>query len=444
MPNTPRTPGIAKQRLSPVQLAAQLEGSLPVLSAHEARTQAARCLGCHDAPCVAATPLRTDLPLALRQIAQNVPIAAARTLSEAGPLAGIAADLGVFDRDEEQACVLGAGTLPIGALKRYALAQAAMVGRARRARKTGKTIAVIGAGAAGLTVAHHLMQLGHGVALFDRGDQPGGMLMSGAGGDCLDMDQARAAIDRILGRDEMSVHFGCDFGRDITLPELQSEYGAVVLAIGLQQARILAGQEAPDFLIEADPAMTFLRDLRRAESPGDIAIGRSVVVIGGGAVAVDIARQARNLGAENVTLAYRRGRSDMGAPELAVERALQQGVHFLNHVQPLEYSGLLKPDSILLERTDVIEGMVRGSGESFRIPADQVFLAIGQDLGPVPEEIYVEGGQIAVSKSGLTSVAQVWAAGACAKGGEGRLPQTLAQARGVAVAVDRSLKGGRG
>ena len=211
MPNSPRTPGIAKQRLSPVQLAAQLEGKPPDLSAHEARSQAARCLGCHDAPCVAASPLRTDLPLALRQIAQNVPIAAARTLSEAGPLAGIAADLGVFDRDEEDACVLGAsgfGALPIWALKRYALAQAAMVGRARRARKTGKTIAVIGAGAAGLTVAHHLMQLGHGVSQFDRGDQPGGMLLAGAGGDCLDLDQVRAAIDRIIGRDEMSVHFG--------------------------------------------------------------------------------------------------------------------------------------------------------------------------------------------------------------------------------------------
>jgi glutamate synthase (NADPH/NADH) small chain len=166
------------------------------------------------------------------------------------------------------------------------------------------------------------------------------------------------------------------------------------------------------------------------------------VVIGGGMTAVDAAVQSKLLGAESVTIAYRRGADRMGASKFEQDLAASHGVRILFNVMPVAVHGNGAATEIELEYTEDRDGRLTGTGETFRLAADQVFRAIGQTLTDAPEGIEIVGGKIAVNGAGRTSLAGVWAGGDCAQGGEDLTVTAVAEGRDAAEDIHATLMGG--
>jgi glutamate synthase (NADPH/NADH) small chain len=166
-----------------------------------------------------------------------------------------------------------------------------------------------------------------------------------------------------------------------------------------------------------------------------------VVVIGGGMTAVDAAVQSKLLGAENVTIAYRRGQSAMNASRYEQDLATSKGVKILTGLQPKALHGNGAVQEIELEYTSSDGGGLKGTGETIRIAADQVFMAIGQSLEGTPEGLKLERGKIAVSETGRSSLKGVWAGGDCATGGEDLTVTAVAHGRDAAEDIHTALMG---
>jgi glutamate synthase (NADPH/NADH) small chain len=163
------------------------------------------------------------------------------------------------------------------------------------------------------------------------------------------------------------------------------------------------------------------------------------VVIGGGMTAVDAAVQSRLLGAENVTLVYRRGRDRMGASRFEQDLAAQKGVRIVAGAAPLRLTGNGAVAEIEFEYTEDGPDGLRGTGRTFRLRADQVFRAIGQTLEGAPEGLDIAGGKIAVTGPGRTSLPGVWAGGDCASGGDDLTVTAVAEGRDAAEDMHRNL-----
>jgi glutamate synthase (NADPH/NADH) small chain len=193
-------------------------------------------------------------------------------------------------------------------------------------------------------------------------------------------------------------------------------------------------------------AVDFIADLRQAKDLGKLAIGRRVVVIGGGMTAIDAAIQSKLLGAEEVTICYRRGAEAMKASRYEQELAASKGVtirHWLAPKRIHDKKGKLR--TIELEYTEVRNGKLKGSGETIEIACDQVFKAIGQmlvadDLG-VGGRLELERGKIRIDKEGCTSLAGVWAGGDCSSTGDDLTVSAVAQGRDAAESIHRALAG---
>src|SRR5690606_32791490 len=210
-------------------------------------------------------------------------------------------------------------------------------------------------------------------------------------------------------------------GQNITLDALQANYDAVFLAMGLPGVNDLnlAGEDAPNVL----DAVDYIANLRQAKDLSMLPVGRNVVVIGGGMTAIDIAIQTKKLGAENVTIVYRRGQERMNASAYEQELAQIHGVTIRHWLQPhsLERNDDGTVHSIVFEYTDTIEGRLRGTGEYLVLEADQVFKAIGQNFIQEPllsAGIALSKGRISVDDERRTSVEGIWAGGDCVAGGQ--------------------------
>jgi glutamate synthase (NADPH/NADH) small chain len=173
-----------------------------------------------------------------------------------------------------------------------------------------------------------------------------------------------------------------------------------------------------------------------------IPVGRNVVVIGGGMTAVDAAVQSKLLGAETVTIVYRRGREKMSASGYEQEHATSHGVRIIHNARPVAVHGNGTTAEVEFEYTvDGPDGLA-GTGETFRLAADQVFKAIGQTLDGAPGGLKLEGGKIAVTDTGRTSVPMVWAGGDCAAGGEDLTVTAVAEGRDAAEDIHAMLTAG--
>ena len=188
-------------------------------------------------------------------------------------------------------------------------------------------------------------------------------------------------------------------------------------------------------------AVEFISDLRQSVDLSKLPVGRNVVVIGGGMTAVDAAVQSRLLGAENVTMAYRRGRDQMAASAFEQDLATSKGVRILYNVQPVAVHGNGAVAEVELEYTKTENGKLTGTGESFRIAVDQLLSAIGQKLDTMPEGLTLEGGKIAVSADGKTSLDGVWAGGDVASGGDDLTVTAVAEGRDAAEDIHATLIG---
>lgn len=440
MTANPLAEGIVAGRLDPAAYADHFADLHPPLDDHEALVAADRCYFCHDAPCITACPTDIDIPLFIRQIATGTPEAAAKTIFDQNILGGMCARVCPTETLCEQACVRekaeGKPVL-IGQLQRYATdtLMAQGVHPFTRAAPTGKRVAVVGAGPAGLSCAHRLAMLGHDVTVFDARPKAGGLNEYGIAAYKSVDGFAEAEVNWLLKIGGITIKTGAALGRDVTLAELQADHDAVFLGMGLGGVNAL-GVEGADKVGVLD-AVDFIEDLRQSTDLAQLPIGRDVVVIGGGMTAVDAAVQAKLLGALNVSLVYRRGRDRMNASPYEQDLAASKGVRIITNASPVAIHGNGSVREIEFEYTD---NDLKPTGQRVRLAADQVFKAIGQTLtgANLPN---LQNGKIAVTGAGRTSTPGIWAGGDCATGGDDLTVTAVAEGRDAAMDIHSALMG---
>ena len=442
MANSLFTAGVVAGRLPPETVQANFSDLHPPLDAHEAAVAADRCYFCFDAPCMAACPTAIDIPMFIRQIQTGLPEAAARTIFEQNILGGMCARVCPTETLCEEACVRNEAEgqpVEIGRLQRYATDALMEKGEHpfTRAAPTGKRVAVVGAGPAGLACAHRLAMHGHEVVIYDARPKPGGLNEYGIAAYKAPGGFASAEVEWLLKIGGITIENGRALGRDFTLEELRETHDAVFLGIGL--AGVNALQVPGEDMKNTVDAVDFIADLRQASDLARLPIGRDVVVIGGGMTAIDAAVQARLLGALNVTLVYRRGRERMAASAYEQELAAARGVHIITNARPVAVHGNGAVREVEFEYTVEEGGALKGTGETFRLTADQVFKAIGQRLEGAPEGLEISGGKIAVDATGRTSLEGVWAGGDCASGGDDLTVTAVAEGRDAAEDIHAAL-----
>ncbi|WP_018858250.1 NAD(P)-dependent oxidoreductase [Rhizobium sp. 42MFCr.1] len=439
--------GIRAGRLSPAEYDSNFSDLHPRLDKHEALVAADRCYFCYDAPCMTACPTSIDIPLFIRQIATGNPIGSAKTIFDQNILGGMCARVCPTEDLCEQACVRNTAEerpVEIGRLQRYATDTAMEADKQfySRAASTGRKIAVVGAGPAGLAAAHRLAVKGHDVVIYDAKPKSGGLNEYGIATYKAVDDFAQKEVDYVLAIGGIEVRHNQQLGRNFSLADLQSQYDAVFLGIGLSGVNALRveGENLPG----VDDAVDFIAGLRQAADKGDIAVGRRVVVLGGGMTAIDAAVQAKLLGAEEVTICYRRGKEHMNASEFEQDLATSRGViirHWLAPKSILAQDG--KVAAIEVEYTKLVDGRLSTTGETGVIAADQIFKAIGQTLDTSSlGALRLESGRIAVDTDGKTSLDGVWAGGDCVFGGDDLTVAAVAQGRDAAESINRMLAAG--
>ncbi|NHB77174.1 NAD(P)-dependent oxidoreductase [Rhodobacter calidifons] len=438
MSNSPLTPGIVPGRLQAEAYARNFADHEPPLDRHEARVAADRCYFCHDAPCIAACPTSIDIPLFIRQIATGTPEAAATTIWSQNILGGICARVCPTETLCEEACVREAAEgkpVEIGRLQRYAtdVAMARGLHPFTRGAPTGKRVAVVGAGPAGLACAHRLAMHGHDVVVFERRPKAGGLNEYGIASYKATGGFAQKEVDWLLSIGGIELRCGVELGRDVTLSQLEAEYDAVFLGIGL--AGVNALRAPGEDKAGVRDAVDFIAELRQTADLATLPIGRDVVVIGGGMTAVDAAVQSKLLGAENVTIVYRRGQEKMSASAYEQDHATSVGVRIICNAMPVAIHGNGAVREVELAYTVETPEGLKPTGETFRLKADQVFKAIGQTLAGAPEGLAVAGGKFA------GPAGRVWVGGDCAAGGEDLTVTAVAEGRDAAEAIHQRLTG---
>lgn len=439
-----RASGVAAGRLDKETAEANFDDLHPAYASHEAMVAADRCYFCHDAPCITACPTAIDIPLFIRQIATGTPEAAAETILEQNILGGMCARVCPTETLCEQACVREAAEgkpVEIGRLQRHATdtLMAQGVHPFERAARSGKTVAVVGAGPAGLACAHRLAMLGHDAVIFEARAKGGGLNEFGIAAYKSTQDFAQKELDWLLKIGGIEIRYGQALGDTISLSGLREEFDAVFLGMGLGgvNALSLEGEGTGNVL----DAVDFIADLRQAEDMTQLPVGRRVVVIGGGMTAVDAAVQSKLLGAEDVTIVYRRGSDAMSASKFEQDLAQQKGVRILCNAAPVGIEGNGSLTGVTFAYTDTRGGKLVTTDETFTLPADQLFKAIGQTLDGAPEDLALERGKIAVVAAGRTSVDGVWAGGDCALGGDDLTVTAVAEGRDAALDIHAKLAG---
>lgn len=378
-----------------------------------------RCLFCFDAPCTHACPTHIDIPRFIGKIATENLAGSARTILESNLLGATCARVCPVQELCEGACVLGKDHKPImiGRLQRYAMdylnGNIALVLSA--APPTGQKVAIIGTGAAGLSCAGELAKLGHSVTLFERRSMPGGLSTYGiiALREPVAVALAEVEMIRQLG---VQIETGIDIDRD-RFAKLQSECNAVFLSIGLGQTPPLdiPGEEY------ALDGLSYIEDSKIDRH--HLSIGRQVVVIGAGNTAIDCATVAARLGAERVTIVYRRTQAEMTAYSHEYEFIRKEGVDFQFLTQPVRIlhnaEGVTGVECLRMALAGLDEsGRARPEPiphSEFILPADQAVKAIGQQKPSLIASLGLaaERGYIKVNHDFETSLPNVYAGGDC-------------------------------
>ncbi len=436
--------GIVAGRLTADEIATNFSDLHPAHAPHEASVAADRCYFCYDAPCVTACPTEIDIPLFLRQIQSGQPESAARTIFDQNILGGMCARVCPTETLCQEACVRETAEgkpVEIGRLQRYATDALMATGQHPyvRAAPTGKTVVVVGAGPAGLACAHRLAVLGHEVVVHEAKSKSGGLNEFGIAAYKATNDFARLEVEWLLEIGGITIQNNSAFGSDIGLSDLQNQYDAVFFSIGLGGVNSLHAEGVD--LNGVHHAVDFIEGVRQSDDLNELPIGRDVVVIGGGMTAVDAAVKAKLLGAQNVTIAYRRGQDAMGASRFEQDLATSRGVRIMSLVQPISVLGEGASDEIELGYTRSENGKLVATGETVRVSADQVFMAIGQTLDGAPPELTIEAGKIAVTGAGRTSMSGIWAGGDCASGGDDLTVTAVAEGRDAAMDIHEILIG---
>jgi dihydropyrimidine dehydrogenase (NAD+) subunit PreT len=393
---------------------------LPPLTGNEAAVESARCLMCYDAPCTHACPTHIDIPRFIKKISTHNLRGSARTILESNLLGATCARVCPVQELCEGACVLGAEHKPIaiGRLQRYAMdyAYGSNVSLFQPAKETGKKVAVIGAGPAGLSCAGELAKRGHSVTLFEKRDMAGGLSTYGIIGlrEPVEIALAEVAMLKKLG---IKIETGKELGTNLTLADLQNGYGAIFLSVGLGVTTTL-GIAGEEHILDG---LEYIEQSKL--NPRQLVIGRNVVVIGAGNTAIDCATIAKRLGATLVTMVYRRSEKEMTAYAHEYEFIKREGVRFSFLTQPVRVqveNGLVRSLECLRINLGPADSSGRPSpqpvfGSEFSLPADQIVKATGQEKPSVASLLKLKTvkGFIQVSADFETSLPGVYAGGDC-------------------------------
>ncbi|GBR07399.1 NAD(P)-dependent oxidoreductase [Acetobacter oeni] len=442
-----RIPDIASARLSDAELAVNFADAHPPFTAGQATVEADRCFFCYDAPCVEACPTGIDIPKFIKAIATGNMQGSAKTILESNILGGSCARVCPTEILCEQKCVHNAreegNPIRIGALQRHATDWQMEHGGQpfTRAPLTGRRIAVVGAGPAGLACAHRLAMHGHDVMLLDARSQPGGLNEYGVAAYKLADEFARREVDFLMDIGGITFEGNRRLGADLSLVELRRDYDAVFLGMGLAGVRAM-GVEGEE-LEGVQDAVTFIEAVRSRDKK-DVPVGRRVVVIGGGNTAVDAAVQARRLGADEVTLVYRRGHEQMSATPVEREWAQTNGVTVRLWSSPVR----MVPEDGALGGVEFARGVATADGratydaeDTFVVPADMVLKAVGQIFVSDPisgEAVLVKNGRIVVDSAYRTTMEGVYAGGDCTAG-EDLTVAAVRDGRDAAEAISKAL-----
>ena len=354
--------------LSDDQLERNFADIAPPLTPDAALLEATKCLFCHDAPCTIACPTHIDVPTFIKKIASGNLRGSARVILDANPFGHSCARACPVEVLCEGACVLNdrdEQPIKIALLQRHAT-DYVLEKKLRLfegGRRTGKRVAVVGAGPAGLACARDLRRFGHDVTVFEAKDQPGGLNTYGIAEYKLKAAIALAEVQDILDLG-VELKTGATIG---SLDKLLTDYDAVFVGIGLGSTKRLGipGEDLPGVV----DALTFIEHLK-THPYRETTVGRQVVVIGAGNTAIDAVTQAKRLGATAATIVYRRSEADMPCYHYEYELAKRDGCGFRFNAAPQRIIG---------NGSGGVSGLeVRTDGGSETIPCDMVIVAIGQ------------------------------------------------------------------
>lgn len=426
-----------------------------VFTAERAVNEADRCLQCKAKPCVKGCPVGIDIPGFIAKIKQSDFDGAADVISEANLLPSICGRVCPQETQCEALCVLNKMGEPIaiGALEKfigdYKLARGTKV---EPIKKIGRRVAVVGSGPAGLTCAADLAREGFEVTIFEAFQRPGGVLTYGIPEFRL---PKRVVQNEIKTLKELGVVIKCNVvvGKTILLDELLEEYNAVFIGTGagLPSFQGIPGENLPG-VYSANEYLTRvnLMEARKEGSATPVYRGKKVVVVGAGNVAMDSARTAMRMGADEVSIVYRRSRKEMPARLEEIHHAEEEGIKMLLLTNPIQVLGEKKVEGIRCIKMELGEPDDRGRarpieipGSEFDIECDQLIMAIGTSPNPLlpqatPDLEITKRGIIVTDENGLTSIPNVYAGGDAATGAA-TVILAMSAGRKAAKAIKESL-----
>ena len=402
----------------------------PFETADAALVEANRCLFCYDAPCMKSCPTSIDVPKFIKQISTGNIKGSAHTIFKSNIMGAGCSKVCPVEKLCEGACVFNLMEevpIPIAKLQRYSTEIAMQQNWQvfKRKEPTGKKVAIVGAGPAGLSCAHMLSREGVDTTIYEKESKGGGLMTYGIAAYKVTPQFCQDEVDYITAIGGIEIRYNQELGKNISLTGLQTNYDAVYLGIGVGLARQL---EIPGEELEgvAD-ALTFIYDIRD-KGYGDVAVGDKVAVIGMGMTAIDAATQAKRLGAKEVTLVYRRTENEIPCTQAELDIAKLDGCNIIWLAAPKEVVGEGgKVKSLVCSKMQLGIPDASGrrspvdTGETFTLEVDMVIKAAGQ----MPFEDLVKNngienksGKIAIKPNCETNIGGVFAGGDAVNGGK--------------------------